>query len=380
MLKRHSNSVHVIMAVLTIVCSFSTTLAAYADTLNETGMTKTHVYIGSEYGALKEVVVGEASGLNPSLEAAWLQEALKVLPEAEQKVAIDNAGKSWDECIVGTESGITEYDLIKAENDEFVRILESLGVTVYRPTLLSQQDVETLYGSEALINGYSQDFPRDNLIIIGNNVIEANLRTPLRRTDIEGLRSLLTEKCSVAQVKWTAMPHMPLLGEYSNDSPLLEGGDIIVLGKTILVGNSANASVGSNEAGYEWLKNYLGNEYDVVRVPLCENVLHLDCALSVPRNGLAIICPDAFEEGIPEILMDWDLIEVGMEKLQYLVVNGLPIDENTYVMGYNENEDNSEIKEALEKRGITVYPIFFGAHNAQGGSLRCATQALLRED
>ncbi|WP_414150876.1 hypothetical protein ACIZ62_18435 [Acetobacterium carbinolicum] len=42
------------------------------------------VYIGSDYGRLKEVIVGEASGeasgFNPSLQAAWLQEALKVLP------------------------------------------------------------------------------------------------------------------------------------------------------------------------------------------------------------------------------------------------------------------------------------------------------------
>ena len=340
---------------------------------------KAPVYIGSEYGTLKEVIVGEANGLNPSLQAAWLQEALKVLPQAERKIAVENAGKSWNECIVDPENGITEYDLIKAENDELVGILTSLGVTVYRPALLSKQEVEKLYGSEAIMNGDSQDFPRDNLIIVGNHVIEANLRTPLRRTDIEGFRSLLMEKCRVAEVQWVAMPHMPLLGEYSNDWPLLEGGDIIVLGKTILVGNSANPSVGSNQAGCEWLRHYLGSEFDVIRVPLGENVLHLDCALSIPRNGLAIICPQAFTEGIPEILKDWDLIEVGMEKLPYLVVNGLPVDENTYIMGYNENEDNSEIREALEKRGITVYPIFFGAHNAQGGSLRCATQALLRK-
>lgn len=350
------------------------------ESINETGKSKGPVYIGSEYGRLKEVIVGEASGFNPSLQAAWLQEALKVLPAAEQKIAIENAGKSWDACIVDAESGVTEAELLRAENDEFVKILESLDVKVYRPRWLSEEDVKICFGGEALINGYSQDFPRDNLIIIGNQVIEANLRTPLRRVDIEGLRPLLTEKCNVPAVKWAAMPHLPLLGDYANDAPLLEGGDVMVLGKTILVGNSENAAVGSNEMGYLWLKNYLGRDYEVVRVPLCDTVLHLDCALSVPRKGLAIVCPDAFIEGLPEALKDWDLIEVGIEKLKYLVINGLPIDANTYIMGYNENEDNHEIKAALEKRGITVYPIFFGAHNAQGGSLRCATQALLRQD
>lgn len=347
---------------------------------NETGKSEMTVYIGSEYGRLKEVIVGEASGFNPSLQAAWLREALTVLPEAEQKMTIQNAGKSWDACIVDSERGLTESDLIRAENDELVDILKRLGVKVYRPAVLSEEDVKTLFGSEALINGYSQDFPRDNLIIIGHHVIEANLRTPLRRVDIEGFRTLLLEKCNAPTAKWVAMPHMPLLGDYADNTPLLEGGDVIVLGKTILVGNSENTAVGSNEVGYKWLKNYLGRDYEVIRVPLSKTVLHLDCALSVPRKGLAILCPEAFVEGIPEAIKDWELIEVGIEKLKYLVVNGLPIDERTYLMGFNQHEDNLEIKEALEKRGITVYPIFFGAHNAQGGSLRCATQGLLRLD
>lgn len=340
---------------------------------------KTQIYIGSEYGSLKEVVVGEANGRNPSLGAAWLQEALKVLPEVERQITIDNAGKNWNECFIDPQNGMTEYDLIRAENDELVRILESIGVKVFRPTLLTAQDVEKYFGTEALVNGYSQDFPRDNLIIIGSNVIEANLRTPLRRIDIEGFRSLLMDKCMTPGVRWVSMPHMPLLGEYDNHSPLLEGGDIIVLGKTVLVGNTENTSVGSNEAGFHWLKNHLGQSYDVVRIPLSENVLHLDCALSIPRKGLAILCPEAFTQGIPEVIRDWDLIPVGMEKLKYLVINGLPVDESTYIMGYNKYDDNAENRKALEQRGITVYPIFFGAHNAQGGSLRCATQALLRD-
>jgi hypothetical protein len=35
------------------------------------------------------------------------------------------------------------------------------------------------------------------------------------------------------------------------------------------------------------------------------------------------------------------LIEVGIEKLKYLFVNGLPIDAKTHIMGDNENEDNN---------------------------------------
>lgn len=50
---------------------------------------------------------------------------MKVLPEIEQQIAFDNAGKNWNEYIIDPQANITEFDLIRAENDEHVRILES---------------------------------------------------------------------------------------------------------------------------------------------------------------------------------------------------------------------------------------------------------------
>jgi len=155
----------------------------------------------------------------------------------------------------------------------------------------------------------------------------------------------------------------------------------MVLGKTILVGNTANKAVGSNEAGYKWLKNYLGDDYKVIRVPLVETILHLDCALSIPKEGLAIICKDAFSDGIPEALNGWDFIEVSLEEASRLAVNGLPVNDKNYIMSYNKHTEvtSDRIKSALESHGITVHKVFFGAHNGQGGSIRCATQAILRD-
>ncbi len=154
----------------------------------------------------------------------------------------------------------------------------------------------------------------------------------------------------------------------------------MVLGSTILVGNSMNPSVGSNEAGYRWLKNFLGEAYTVIRVPLIPEILHLDCALSIPpRSGLAIICPEAFAEGIPDVLEGFDTIPVSLEEASRLAVNGLPVDARHYIMSVNSHHDNASVRKALEDRGgISVYPVYFGVHNGQGGSLRCATQALVR--
>ena len=336
------------------------------------------VYVDYEYGDLKEVIVGLPYGMSPSLEAKWFADALKVLPKDEADYARKTAGMLWTE-MINPETGKSETQMLEEENQAFIAILKSLGVKVYRPTEITVDFIKEHYGGDVLLNGFSQDFPRDNMAVIGSNVIEFNLRTPIRKVDISGFGNILTEKCSDPTVKWFSMPHTELLKPARTDTPFLEGGDVIVLGKTVLVGNTQNPSVGSNEAGYRWLKNILGNQYKVKRVPLIESVLHLDCVLSVPRRGLAIICEEAFVDGLPKEIKNWDLIRVRLEDVKRLAVNGVPVNSRNYILSYNRHNDNRYIQAELEKRGIRVHRVFFGTHNGQGGSLRCATQPLKRK-
>jgi len=100
--------------------------------------------------------------------------------------------------------------------------------------------------------------------------------------------------------------------------------------------------------------------------------------LSIPRHGLAIVCEEAFVEGLPSCLRGWDLIKVPLADASRLAVNGLPVDENNYIMSYNDHISNDFIRSELTKRGIKVHPVYFGTHNGQGGSIRCATQPLKR--
>ena len=108
-------------------------------------------------------------------------------------------------------------------------------------------------------------------------------------------------------------------------------------------------------------------------------MLHLDCVLSVPREGLAIICEEAFVDGLPKELKGWYLIRVSLKDVQRLAVNGVPVNSENYILSYNRHNDNRAIQAELEKRGIRVHRVFFGTHNGQGGSLRCATQPLKRK-
>ena len=266
--------------------------------------------------------------------------------------------------------------MLEEENQAFIAILKSLGVKIYRPTEITVGFIKEHYGADTLLNGFSQDFPRDNMVVIGSNVIEFNLRTPIRKVDISGFRDILSEKCSDSTVKWFSMPHTELLKPARADTPFLEGGDVIVLGKTILVGNTENPSVGSNEAGYKWLKNILGDQYTVKRVRLVESVLHLDCVLSVPHSGLAIICEEAFLDGLPEEIKGWDLIRVSLEDVKRLAVNGLPVNSQNYVLSYNLHNDNRYIQAELEKRGHHSPPSVFWNPQWSGGD-RCAARPSL---
>ncbi len=332
-----------------------------------------------EYGNLREVIVGVPFNLYPDFSVAkWAQEAAKVMPESESKKVWERSGK--DSIAIG------KFDVMEKENQELISILEKNGVKVWRPEVLTRERAVHNFGEEFVrLSGISQQYTRDPILVIGNNVIENTMGSLYRRSDILGLRRLLLERVAGSNARWVSMPGIDYSlmvndGQFDKTGfPVLEGGDVIVLGKKIFVGTSLNKTTGSSERGYRWLKSYLEPQgYSVEQVRLTEDILHLDVALSVPRSGLIIVCPEVFVDGIPAYFKDWKRIEVSREATRYLAVNGLPLDKDHYIMGYNDHFDGKAVKKALEANGITVYPIYFAAHNEDGGSIRCSTHPLVR--
>ena len=152
--------------------------------------------------------------------------------------------------------------------------------------------------------------------------------------------------------------------------PVLEGGDVIVLGRRSLSAHPVTGPTGSSELRVplaEILLEPFG--YDVGHVPP-EDFLHLDVALSVPRPGLVIVCPDAFCGGIPSCFDGWKRIIVTRDDAR-TCVNGLPIDQDHYILGYNDHFTGMDLTKALEAEDITVYRIRLGTTNEDGRSIRC---------
>lgn len=223
--------------------------------------------------------------------------------------------------------------------------------------------------------GCSNFFVRDPFFTIGNLIIEGSLRFFHRRNEILPIRDILINESYNSNAVYVSVPRPNTsYGLTSETGPFLEGGDILVLDKVVYVGISGLAS---NYNGYLWLKHYLSHwGYKVIKVPLKKNILHLDCALSFVRNGLMIVCEEAFINGLPKEFENWDKIHVPYEDIADLAVNGLSINEDVYILDPQFNY----IREQLIKRKIEVECIDFKISRSLGGSFRCSTQPILRMD
>lgn len=117
--------------------------------------------------------------------------------------------------------------------------------------------------------------------------------------------------------------------------------------------------------------------YDVTEVKLQGEILHLDCAMSLVKEGLMIVCEDSFADGIPEVFKDWEKITVPVEDAEHLAINGLPISPDVYI---TDEEFHDTIGKELEDKGIKVEYIDFSTTRKEAGSMHCSTQPLLRID
>jgi hypothetical protein len=62
------------------------------------------------------------------------------------------------------------------------------------------------------------------------------------------------------------------------------------------------------------------------------------------------------------------------------MLNGLPVDPDNYVIGVDAQEDMEAPMGNIGDKGVAMHPVCrqFDEHNMRDGSIRCATQQLLR--
>lgn len=321
------------------------------------------IYVESEFASLKKVVIAQSEFGSPQREMN--QQSLDFLTP-EDREFLNFRGKDHGEAYPERQKA---WEL---ERENFEKVLSQYGVEVFHPRKLTQAEKE--FTRE---QGYSNFFSRDPFFTVGNFVVEGSLRLLHRRYEVLPVREVMKTYVMEEECMYIAAPQPEIPNE--NDTcygagPFIEGGDVVILGKHVFVGMSGLAS---NAFGVKWLRKLLSPfGYTVEDVRLKSNILHLDCALSLVREGLMIVCPSAFLDGIPKVLENWDRIYVTEEEATRLATNGLPINADTYVT----DPEFRHIGHQLENYGVKVEYVDFSITRSFGGSFRCSTQPLLRKN
>ncbi len=319
------------------------------------------IFVESEFAPLKKIVLTQSEFGYPKEPRA---EDLRFLNETAIQENMEHKGKDYSTAFPKLQQQWEQ------ERTNLKTALENHGIEVLRPRKLTNTEKDAV-GNK----GYANFFVRDPFFTVGNCVVEGSLRFLHRRNEVLPLRSLFEQFVYPEDCSYVAVPQ-PEIAEPTDSAlgkgPFLEGGDVLVLGKHIFVGNSGLAS---NDLGIKWLDKFLKPQgYMVEEVRLHPDILHLDCALGLIKEGLMLICESAFLDGIPDKLKDWKKITVSLQEATNLATNGLPVSPELYIT----DPAFEHLGKQIEQEGVQVEYIDFAISRSFGGAFRCSTQALLR--
>ncbi|MGF1778769.1 hypothetical protein [Vibrio nomapromontoriensis] len=328
--------------------------------------TQTDIWVGSEWGVLKEVIIGRVDQLAYPTISKALAARMGIFNKPGRDKILANAGKPY------AEADPMRFKKIRKEVEDWVNLLEGRGIKVHRPRLLTAEELQ--YKEP----GVGSLFVKDPLSVVGKMVIEGANRFPMRHKDVFTYRHILNKRISGTDAKWVTIP-TPQTDTHcveGGKGPFLTGGDVFVMGNNnVLLGYNG---VDSNMLGLQWAADLLSSEgWTVHFVEYSPEVMHLDCCLSLPREGLALVCRDAFPNGLPALIEGWDIVNCSLEEARIDACNGLPLGEGVYAM----SPEFAHIGKQLEAKGIEVlYSNMTETNHATGGGMRCSHAALVRED
>jgi glycine amidinotransferase len=347
----------------------------------------------NEWDPLEEIVVGSADGAcfeptEPS-NHPQIRTALRGMPFP---------------------TGPKSHGAIERANEELAgleALLESQGVKVRRPKPYDfSRSVAT--PDFSVDNQYCAVCPRDVMITIGNEIIEAPMSRRSRYFEFKAYRELVYEYWKAdSSVVWTSAPK-PSMGDgmyregfwdwpvekrhsemhafefcVTQDEVVFDAADISRFGRDLIVQESMTA----NRAGITWLKRHLeprGFRVHPVHFPLDFFPSHIDCTFVPLRPGLILTNPDRpLRDGEEKLFLanDWEFISAPEPRLsnaempdycqssKWLSMNVLSISPTKVVC----EEQEKPLQELLSGRGFEVFSIPFRNVFEFGGSLHCAT-------
>lgn len=340
----------------------------------------------NEWDPLEEVIVGVLDGavaltFEPGLEAVTPVEHM----ERSRKYHEMHAGKP----IEGIFSAMAQREL-----DAFVRVLEGEGVTVRRPEPMNHaHEIVTPHWTSP--GGNCQADPRDVLIVLGNEILEAPMAWRSRYFEFFAYRDLCIEYFRRG-ARWTAAPK-PQMSDRAYDpgfergrgyvttefEPMFDAADMSRCGKDVFIQRSHV----TNDLGIEWLRRHYGDRFRFHRVEFDDDrAIHIDATFVPLAPGKLLVNPDRPIKEMPEILAgsDWELLTAPRSTLpedhpayhtfRWLSMNMLSLDEKRVIV---EASEEPTIR-ALREWGFEPIPCPFRSNYKYGGSFHCATVDIRR--
>jgi len=314
----------------------------------------------NEWGTLNEVIVGTYSQF---VEPEYMPE-FQWMDKKSQEITKTMGGQVSEKVLP------EKMKLLSKQIEDYVKILKDRKIVVHRNVPLKYP--EELHFLEDVQKGNVYSGGADFFRFIGKHLLLLNnFRYPFRRKQVWTVRPVLEPLMAGQDLRYISLP--PCSPHYLSDDIFLENGDIMLDGFNVYVGMSGNAS---SEAGFEWLRQYLGPEYRAYKIPLTKNILHLDTVLSLNRAGVLTYYPD-FVLDLPKPLRHWDKVKVYPEKGEecHFGANNISLDENTIVL----STEYERLKPEFEKRGFEVLTTPMGASIEYGSGSRCLTAILSRD-
>ncbi|MDB5036678.1 MAG: amidinotransferase [Bacteriovoracaceae bacterium] len=353
-----------------------------------------HLSSYDEWSPLREVVVGRVEGATVADEPFVMIQA--TIPENQWEFFRRNAGQPFPQ---------VQIDAAARELNEFVRILEAEGVTVRRPDHpgdLFRQAIETAEWKTK--GGLYVAMPRDNLLAIGNKIIEAPMAWRSRYHEGIPYQNLLQEYEKHRGVELIKSPRPKLADtnyvrgwKYSEDSefrsvtnddePTFDAADFMRFGRDLVVQESHV----TNAKGIRWLQDYLGKNFRIHTIQFNDNhPMHIDATIVPLRPGLVIINPERVPESLVRKLQSglfkgWDFVKVPRPIIpdshtlymtsKWINMNVLSLDEKRVMV---EAQDEPMIK-LFKDLGMEPIKCPFRNFNTFGGSFHCATLDVHRD-
>lgn len=343
----------------------------------------------NEWDPLEEVIVGRLEGATvPSRHVTFEGN----LPPVARRLYRPLAGRRYPQLLVRR---------ARKELDQLVSLIEQAGVTVRRPDIV---DFSVPYVTpDWRSKGFCVASPRDGLLVVGDEIIEAPMAWRSRHLEMRAYRTLLHEYF-LAGARWTAAPRPLLLdslyagpdfqpaprGEpiryiIDESEVVFDAADFARCGRDLFVTRS-NVT---NRAGIEWLRRHLGEGFRIHEVEtLCPQPMHIDTTFVPLCPGKVMINPEYIEPSrLPPVLRSWDVfpapepdpipgyLNVHLSLVsKWISMNVFLLDEKRVIVEASQQS----MQRALRDWGFEPIPTPFMNYKLFGGGFHCATLDIRR--